>query len=72
MRSVLHRIETAIPSKPTRDLAQLIAKYRDGRIGLIEPLSRLRQYVELLEIPELVDQSLLNADNREIWLRFRA
>ena len=72
MRSVLHRIETAIPSKPTRDLAQLIAKYRNGRIGLFEPLSLLRQYVELLEIPELVNQSYLNADNRETWLRFRA
>ena len=70
MRSVLHRIERAIPSKPTRKLAQLIAKYRDGRIGLLEPLSLLRHYVELLEIPELVNQSYLNADDRETGLRF--
>ncbi len=70
MQTVLRRIEIAIPSKSRRDLSALIVKYRNGRVGLFEPLSLLRHYVELLEIPELVNQSYLNADSRETWLRF--
>ena len=47
----------------------VIQEYGDGLVPLVVPMTLLRHYIDLLQVPYVVDQIYLNPHPKELMLR---
>ncbi|MBM4130250.1 DUF1722 domain-containing protein [bacterium] len=57
------------PARETPRVLAVIDDYARGLVPLVVPVTLLRHYVELLDVPCVRDQAYLNPHPRELMLR---
>ena len=62
-------LRTVIGEPERKRILALIEDYREGLVPLVVPMTLLRHYVELNEVPYVGEQTYLNPHPRELMLR---
>ncbi len=62
-------LKTLIGDRERRSIMALIEDYRAGLVPLVVPMTLLRHYIELHEVPYVGEQTYLNPHPRELMLR---
>ncbi len=62
-------LKTVIGDRERQAIAALIEDYRAGLVPLVVPMTLLRHYIELHEVPYVGQQTYLNPHPRELMLR---
>jgi len=72
LQHILGHMKTQLSSKEKAELLTVIDDYRRGFIPLIVPLTLIKHYVRLFEVPYIRDQIYLNPHPKELMLRNHA
>lgn len=67
---ILGYFKKLLTGQQKRELQDLFSQYRDNRISLMIPLTRLREYALQFEVQYLLDQVFLNPHPVEVHLRY--
>lgn len=62
-------LRTVVGNRERQRIAALIGDYRTGLVPLVVPMTLLRHYIELHEVPYVGEQTYLNPHPRELMLR---
>lgn len=69
MQHIAGHLRDEIGPEELERIHQLIQDYRAGLLPLVVPVTLLRHYIELLELPYVKDQVYLNPHPKELMLR---